>query len=295
MSSIQSKDSLLREWRESAPYWERHAKTIRTMFAPVTRALIEEAGITEGQKVLDVAGGPGEPSLSIAEVVGPSGLVMCTDLIAEMVAAAEREAGRRELTNVKFQKCSVESLPFEDNSFDAVVSRLGVMFFPDPLAGLREMIRVTRPKGIVSLAAWGRSDRNPFSYLVTNVTSRFIQTPPADPNGPGAFRYAESGKLAATLAQAGATGVKERLLRFCIAAPVSFNEFWEIRSQTSGTLRENLEKLSAEERIQVTREVEEAAREFFPKDEMSLPAQMLIVTGHKPTPNFEFRIANFEF
>src|SRR5918911_5466381 len=90
----------LREWRESAQYWEKHAPTIRLMFAPLTRALIEEAGIHGGQRVLDVAGGPGEPSLTIAETVGPTGSVTCTDVISEMVEAAEGEARRLRLTNI---------------------------------------------------------------------------------------------------------------------------------------------------------------------------------------------------
>ena len=102
MGQVQMVDTL-REWRESAEYWERHAQTIRTMFAPVTRALIEEAGIIEGDKVLDVAGGPGEPSLTIAEVVGPVGSVTCTDAVAEMVAAAQSEALRRGLKNISFE------------------------------------------------------------------------------------------------------------------------------------------------------------------------------------------------
>ena len=69
---LQSKDNeSLREWEDSAPYWEKHAGTIRTMFAPVTASLIEEAGIVAGHKVLDVAGGAGEPSLTIAQVVAP--------------------------------------------------------------------------------------------------------------------------------------------------------------------------------------------------------------------------------
>src|SRR2546423_839362 len=133
------------EWRESAPYWKRHAPTIRAMFAPLTRALIEEAGIREGQSVLDVAGGPGEPALTIAETVGPSGSVACTDAVAEMVRAAEGEARRRGLTNVKFRQCTADSLPFDSDSFDAAVCRFGAMFFPDPLVALREMLRVTRP------------------------------------------------------------------------------------------------------------------------------------------------------
>jgi hypothetical protein len=80
-------DESLREWRESATYWEKHAPTIRRMFAPLTGALVEEAGISRGHKVLDVAGGPGEPSLTIAEAVGASGSVTCADGAAEMVAA----------------------------------------------------------------------------------------------------------------------------------------------------------------------------------------------------------------
>src|SRR5918912_4097141 len=167
MSRAQA-DVTLREWGESARYWEKHAQTIRRMFAPLTLALIEEADIRRGQSVLDVAGGPGEPSLTIAETVGPSGSVTCTDVIAEMVNAAEREARQRGLTNIKFRQCAADALPFDSDTFDAAVSRLGVMFFPDPVAGLREMLRVTRPGGAVSLAVWGSSDLNPFAYVVTN-------------------------------------------------------------------------------------------------------------------------------
>ncbi len=79
---------VLPEWRASAPYWAKHHATIREMFAPLTHALIEDAGIVQGQSVLDIAGGPGEPSLTIAEVVGPAGSVTCTDAVAEMVEAA---------------------------------------------------------------------------------------------------------------------------------------------------------------------------------------------------------------
>src|SRR5437763_14435566 len=92
----------MREWRESASFWEKHAQTIRVMFAPVTRALIEEAGIREGQTVLDVAGGPGEPSLTIAETVGPSGAVVCTEAAPEGGRAAGGEARRRGRRHVEW-------------------------------------------------------------------------------------------------------------------------------------------------------------------------------------------------
>jgi len=281
MSQVQMVDTL-REWRESAQYWERHAQTIRTMFAPVTRALIEDAGISEGDKVLDVAGGPGEPSLTIAEVVGPVGSVTCTDAVAEMVAAAQSEALRRGLKNISFEQCLADSLPFEDDSFDAAVCRMGVMFFPDPLLGLREMLRVIKSDASLSFAVWSDSNLNPYAYIVTDVISRHIPTPPADPDAPSAFRFAERGKLAQILTDAGATRVHERLLKFHIEAPISRDEFWEMRSGTSGTLREKLDAMPGDMRLEIANEVREAIAEFFPNERMSFPAQMLIVTGDKP-------------
>jgi ubiquinone/menaquinone biosynthesis C-methylase UbiE len=251
------------------------------MFAPVTRALIEEADIVEGETLLDVAGGPGEPSLTIAEIVGPIGSVTSTDAVAEMVQAAEREASRRGITNISFRQCSAESLPFENGSFDAAVCRLGVMFFPNPVTGLREILRVMKREGVISLAVWGKSDLNPFSYVVTNVVSRYIELTPADPNEPGAFRFAEPGTLAQILTEAGARDVKERLLQFHIQAPITPREFWEMRSQTSGTLRDILEELSKEVIDRIAQDVEEALGEFFPNNQMRFPAQMLVVTGTK--------------
>ena len=280
MSQVQLSDTL-REWRDSAKYWETHARTIQKMFAPVTSALIEEASIIEGDAVLDVAGGPGEPSLTIAEKVGPAGFVMCTDAVAEMVAAAESEAARRGVKNIQFQQCQADSLPFENNSFDAGISRLGVMFFPDPVAALREMLRVTKQEGTLSFAVWHESNANPFAYIVTDVVSRHMKIQPADPDAPGAFRFAEPGKLARVLAEAGAVHVRERLLKFQIEAPISREEFWEMRSGTSGTLREKLDALPSDLRLTIANEVKEAVAEFFPNEQMSFPAQMLIVSGDK--------------
>lgn len=275
-------NEVLKEWRESAQYWTRHNPTIRIMFAPLTRALIERAGIRAGQSVLDVAGGPGEPSLTIAEVVGPSGSVTCTDAVPEMVATARREAQRRDLGNVRFQVCAADSLPFSDNSFDVIVSRLGVMFFPDPHAALRELLRVAKPGGVIALAVWYKSELNPFSYVITNVVDRHVEPVATDPDAPGAFRFAEQGKLAEVMRRAGARDVNENVIEFDIAAPVSPSEFWGLRSQISESLRHKLERLSAAEQAEIASEVELAAEEFFPEGQMKFPAQMIIATGRKP-------------
>jgi SAM-dependent methyltransferase len=281
MSEVQSNDTL-RIWGETAKYWVRHSGEIGVMFAPLTRALIEDARIVQGQRVLDVAGGAGEPSLTIAATVGPAGSVTCTDAVEEMVTAARAEADRRALRNLEFHRCTADLLPFPDNSFDAVVCRLGAMFFPDPLAALHEMLRVTRSDGRLSLAVWHKSDLNPFCDIVSRAMARYVETPPTDPDSPGAFRFAEPGKLAGILKEAGAVEVTERILEFKIEAPVSPGQFWEMRSETSESLRSKLAELTPEQALQIAREVQAEVGEFFPNNQMSFPAKMIIVTGTKP-------------
>jgi ubiquinone/menaquinone biosynthesis C-methylase UbiE len=274
MSEVAGSETL-QQWRETASYWTRHHDTIRTMFLPLTRALIEQARIAPGQSVLDVAGGSGEPSLTIAQAVGPTGFVMCTDAIAEMVAVAEREALARGLKNMQFRQCTADSLPFADESFDVAVSRLGVMFFPDPVAAVREMLRVIKPGGRVALAVWGKSELNPYSYVVTGVVSRYVPAVPVAPDAPDAFRFAEPGKLAGVLKDAGGIDVTQRVVKFDMAAPLSPEEFWDMRSEISESLREKLKTLSSEDRARLADEVQEAVREFFPDGQMRFPAQCL--------------------
>jgi SAM-dependent methyltransferase len=271
----------LSQWQETANYWTKHHDVIRTMFAPLTRALIEQAHIDRDQTVLDVAGGAGEPSLTIAQVVGPRGSVMCTDAISEMVAAAEREAIARSVKNVQFRQCTAESLPFADDSFDVAVSRLGIMFFPNPLAGVREMLRAVKTGGHIALAVWGKSELNPYSYVVTDVISRHVQSPKPDPDAPDAFRFAQPGKLAALLKESDAIDVAECVVDFDIAAPMSPEEFWAFRSEISESLRSKLNSLSAEQRDQIGREVVDAVRQFFDGSQISFPAQMMIASGKK--------------
>ena len=99
-------EEVIKRWRGSAPFWEKHRNTIRGMFAPITQALIEDAEIGTQDSVLDVATGPGEPALSVAAVVGPDGKVFGVDAIHGMIAAARTEAQRLGLKNAKFQASS---------------------------------------------------------------------------------------------------------------------------------------------------------------------------------------------
>ena len=274
--------NILAEWRESAPYWEKHAAAVRRLFAPISAALIEAAHITEGQRVLDVAGGTGEPSFEIAALVGPRGRAVCTDAAAEMVAAAERLARQRGILNIEFKTCTANSLPFADESFDAAVSRLGAMFFEDTTAALAEMLRVVKPAGGVAFAVWGDRTLNPFFSTVTDVMEHYIPSPPEDEDAPGAFRFAKSGKLARLLERAGAARVCERVVDFRMEADLTPAEFWPLRSELSDSLRAKVTRLTAGELAEVVKEVERRVADFFGEGRMSLPAQVLIVSGSRP-------------
>jgi SAM-dependent methyltransferase len=272
-------DEVVQAWRESAPFWEKHRETVRLMFAPMTGALVEQARISEGMNVLDVACGSGEPGLTLAEIVGPNGSVTCTDIISEMVAATQEAAGRLGLTNMKFRQCTGDALPLGNNTFDATVCRLGVMFFPDPLAGLREMLRVTKPGGKIALAVWHNSESNPFFHIVTDVLDRYVEPAPDDAGGRGAFRFAQPGALVQILKEAGAVNVGERILEFHITAPISLDEFWTVRSELSDTVRQKLAQIDQRLHARVKEDVLEASRRFFPDGKMNFPAKAIIGSG----------------
>jgi ubiquinone/menaquinone biosynthesis C-methylase UbiE len=251
------------------------------MFAPLTAALIEEARIGTGQKVLDIGGGSGEPSLTIAGIVGSTGSVMHTDPVAGMVEVARSEADRRGLTNIDFRQCSADNLPFPDGSFDVAVSRLSAMFFGDPVAGVREALRVIVENGYASFVVWGPKEANPFFSSISDVIDKFVESPAQDPDAPDAFRFAVPGKLARILKKAGAENVVERQLNFQIEVKISPEQFWQLRSEMSENLRGKIARLAPDQLPIVKEAVVDAARQYFADGKMSFPAEALIVTGRK--------------
>jgi ubiquinone/menaquinone biosynthesis C-methylase UbiE len=283
MASNPFMQEVISRWSETAPYWEKHRAIIREMFAPVTQALIEDAQITSRSVVLDVATGPGEPALTIAELVGSEGQVLGIDAVPEMVEAARREAHRRKFHNASFAVALADVLPFQANSFDAVVSRFGVMFFASPVRAVREMLRVLKPGGRMALAAWHLAERNPFHYTVSRVMERYAKSPPPAADSPDAFRFAEPGKLRAVLSEAGAAEASERSLQFSIRASISAEEFWTLRSEMSENLRTKLAKIPREQIAEVKQEMMEGLRAYSGDGGMSFPAEVLIVTGAKPS------------
>src|ERR1700751_3372248 len=201
---MQPDQEAISAWRDSAPFWEKHREIIRQMFARVTQALVEEALICTGQTVLDIATGPGEPALTLAARVGPEGKVFGIDPAQEMVDAARRATDRLGFRNAQFEVAAADHLPFPAETFDAVVSRFGVMFFPSPVDAVREMLRVLKPGRKLALAVWHFAERNPFFYTLQRVVERYVDWPSPAPDAADPFRFATPGKLRDLLGEAGA-------------------------------------------------------------------------------------------
>jgi len=271
-------DKTLEAWQTSARYWDKYRPLIAQMFAPLTFGLIQEARISKGQKVLDIGGGTGEPSLTIAGIVGS---VMYTDPVAEMVEIARSEAGRRGLTNIDFRQCSADNLPFLDGTFDVAVSRLSAMFFADSVTGVQEALRVIVKNGYASFVVWAAKESNPFFSSISDVIDRFVESPDQDPDAPDAFRFAVPGKLAKILENAGAENVVERQLNFQIEEKMSPEQFWQLRTEMSESLRGKMARLAPDQLPIEKPAAIDAARQYFVSGKMSFPAEALIVTGRK--------------
>jgi ubiquinone/menaquinone biosynthesis C-methylase UbiE len=271
-------------WRDSAPFWEKHREIIQQMFATVTQALVEDGLISGGHTVLDVATGPGESALTLAALVGAEGKVLGIDPAPEMVEAARRATDHLGFRNAQFDVASADRLPFPADTFDAVVSRFGVMFFPSPVDAVREMLRVLKPGRKLALAVWHLAERNPFFYTLSRVIERYVDSPPSAPDAPDPFRFASPGKLRDVLAEAGAMAPSERLLQFTVQAPISVEDFWILRCEMSEKLREKVAMLSREQLPEVKREALDALRGYSTDRGMSFPAEVLIVSGTKNRP-----------
>ena len=278
MSQADSKDA---RWSNAAPYWEKHRGTLERLFRPVSEALIEDAEVVPGMSVLDVASGHGEPSLRIAELLGSHGEVVGVDPAVGMIEAARGEAARRSLSNARFEVAGADNLPFPDNRFDAVVCRFGVMFFPSPAAGVREMLRVLKPGKMLAFAVWHFPEKNPFHSGLAQVVDPFVPPQVLPPDAPEAFRFAAPGKLKGVLKEAGAANPTERVFQFSMKAAMFLEEFWSLRLEMSGVLRDRLATLSPERFAEVKENALESFRQFTADGELSFPAEVLLVSARK--------------
>ncbi len=202
--ALSLKDGLRRQWDAAAAGWDAHSLQIRAWLRPVTDAMIAMAGVSPGASVLDVAAGAGDQSLDLAACVGPQGRVLATDLSPALVALARERARAAGALQVQAEVADGEALPIAAASFDAAVCRLGLMLFPDPLQGLREMHRALRPGGGIGTVVFAAPDRNPCVRILMSTALRHAGLAPRDPFMPGSlFSLARPGHIDTLFRQAG--------------------------------------------------------------------------------------------
>src|SRR5207253_5051384 len=131
VDAVEFRDGQRQQWKKGAEGWRKRSNFIDAATAPVSKRMVELARVEPGSRVLDVAAGYGEPSLTAARVAGPEGRVVATDISPEMLAFGRERAAAAGLENVEFLESDAASLDFQDDSFDAAVSRWGIIFEPD--------------------------------------------------------------------------------------------------------------------------------------------------------------------
>ena len=173
------------QWDQAAAGWNAHGPLIRSWLARATDAMLGMAGVGSGMRVLDVAAGAGDQTLSIAERIGPAGEVLAIDLSPAILALARDNATRASHANVRTLVADGEDLRVEAASFDAAVCRLGLMLFADPLRGLREMHQALRPGGGACTLVFSRPEDNPCISILLSTALKHAGLPPRDPSVPG--------------------------------------------------------------------------------------------------------------
>jgi ubiquinone/menaquinone biosynthesis C-methylase UbiE len=274
-------EDVRKRWRESAFYWSKHQNTIEEMFSPATKALIQKAEITSGDEILDVAGGMGEPSFSIAEHYRDKVKITFTDLIFEMIDASRKEAANRKLHQIRFCRCSGDQLPFHDQSFNVIVSRFGIMFFPNPQKSLNDMMRVLKPGGRISVAVWHRRDNNPVHEYFMAEVEKFFPSDPIPPDAPDAFRYAEEGKLAGLVKNAGFSNVQEHVTDLVMQAPLNFEKFFEFRSEISDQLRDKVKAMDSNLRNRFYNDLHTRFKPYIDDGGLKVPGKIIVITAKK--------------
>ena len=181
------KRATLQQWQIAAQGWNEHTPSIRQWLRAATDAMLGMAGVARGARVLDVAAGAGDQTLDIAERVGPQGSVLATDLSPAILEFAHANAERAGHRNVRTQVADGERLGLEEAGFDAAVCRLGLMFFPDPLAGLREMRRALRPGGGICTMVFSTPQANPCVATLMATALEHAGLPMRDPYRPGSL------------------------------------------------------------------------------------------------------------
>jgi enediyne biosynthesis protein CalE5 len=173
------------QWNVAATGWRKWHDLIDRSAAKVSERLVDLAGVEKGARVLDVAAGYGEPSLTAARRVGPDGTVVATDISAEMLAYGRERAAAAGLENLEFVESAAIDLDFPAQSFDAALSRWGIIFDPDGEGAADRVRGLLKPGARMAISSWGEPDRVPFLAVPMRTAMQRLDVPPPPPGTPG--------------------------------------------------------------------------------------------------------------
>jgi len=266
------------QWEDAAEAWHRWGPFIEDWLGAATIRMLDGAGVTTGSRVLDVAAGAGGQSLAAARRVGPTGHVLATDVSPAILAYAAKEATDAGLTTVSTREMDGERLEVDEAGFDAVISRVGLIYFPDLQAALTGIRRALRPGGRVSTVVYSTADRNGFFAIPVGIIRRRAELPPPAPGQPGPFSLGSPGVAEAAFAQAGfediAVDVVPSPVRMASAA-----DCLRFERESFGALHQMLSGLDEPDREAAWTEIGEALAQFEGPEGFEGPCEMLVISA----------------
>ena len=276
---------LQEEWtgERTVAAWRKWHAQIAAFTRGATEAILEASQLRPGMSVLDLACGVGDPALSVAAEVAPSGRVTATDLGPGMMSLAEELARKKDLTNIDFREANAESLPFADKSYDVLTCRFGVMFFPDLPKALCECFRVLKPLGRAVFVAWGKKGQ-PFFTTTAGIVLKHVPVPPPppDPDAPSLFMFGDRDRLRRALQAAGFSNVHEEDRIVAGRWASSVEEYWEQFTEVAAPFRPLIDQLTPEKKAQAKTEILAVLKKFWNGKELNMPLEIVIGTGIRP-------------
>jgi len=197
-------------WNEaSGKAWVDLQPVLDEVLAPFERLLVDAAFPGEGSSVLDIGCGSGATTLAMARRIGKAGRCVGLDISEPLVALAKTRVRADGTANAEFTAGDAQTYKFDSERFDAVISRFGVMFFDDPVAGFTNIRRAVKPGGRLAFVAWRSPAENHFMTAAMRAAAPFLPPMPTpDPNAPGQFAFADSDRVRHILETSGWTSVE---------------------------------------------------------------------------------------
>jgi SAM-dependent methyltransferase len=273
---VQYKTTTRRQWEDAAEAWHRWGPRLEEWLGEATERMLDAAGVVAGARVLDVAAGAGGQTLAAARRVGPTGSVVATDIAPTILTYAAKAAAEAGLTNIETVEADGEALDsLPAGSFDAVICRVGLIYFPDQRRALTGMRRALRPGGRIAAAVYSTPDRNEFFSVPVSIIRDRAQLPPPQPGQPGPFSLGAPGVLEAALTTAGFSDVTVD----AVPAPLrlaSAAECVRFERESFGALHQMLAGVAPEERPAVWDQIGAALTRFETPDGFVGPCELLV-------------------